>query len=145
MSQPYVETRRIEHLGVPIVLIKSTLPFDQHSYFVVVLSQKTQINLMKAAGKVHSLDQPIPTWNLISQIVSSALFTQSDRLHLKSSMELQRKDYLLFEKRNSSPISIHEPIIEVIIGPQVDDITWEGYLKVASKVVEGLVRQSMCS
>jgi hypothetical protein len=144
MSQPLVETHRTEHLGVSIVLIKTTLPLnDQYSYFVVRLSQKTQNNLMKAAGQVHSLDQPILTWNLISQILSRALFTQLDHLQLKSSMELHGKDYLLFEKRNSSPTAIHEPIIEVIIGTQVNNTTWEGSLKEASKVVECLVRQSM--
>lgn len=31
-------------------------------------------------------------------------------------MELYGKDYLLFEKRNSLPTAIYEPIIEVIIG-----------------------------
>jgi hypothetical protein len=144
MVQPLVETRQAEHLGVPIIQIKSTLPFDdQHSYFVVGLSQKTQNNLMKAAGHVHSLDQPFPTWNLISQILSSALFAQSDSLQLKSSMELHRKDYLLFEKRNSTATVIHETIVEVIIGTQVNSTTWEGSLKIASEVVQCLVRQSM--
>ena len=144
MAQPLVETRQAEHLGVPIIQIKSTVPFDdQHSYFVVGLSQKTQNKMMKAAGHVHSLDQPFPTWNLISQILSSALFAQSDSLQLKSSMELHRKDYLLFEKRNSTATVIHETIVEVIIGTQVNSTTWEGSLKIGSEVVQCLVRQSM--
>jgi hypothetical protein len=144
MVQPLVETRQAEYLGVPIIQIKSTVPFDdQYSYFVIGLSQKTQNKMTKAAGHVYSPDQPFPIWDLISQILSSALFAQSDSLQLKSSMELYRKDYLLFEKRNSTATVIHETIVEVIIGTQVNSTIWEGSLKIASEVVQYLVRQSI--
>jgi hypothetical protein len=131
MSQPLVETHQ------------ATLPFDdQHRYFIIGLSQKTQNNMMKAAGQVHSQDQPFSTWNLISQILSSAIFSRPDYLQLKSTMELHQKDYLLFERRNSTTTAIHKTILEVNIGAQVNN-KWQGSFKPASGVVTSIVYKSM--
>ena len=93
-------------------------------------------------GPPYSLDEPLSTWRLISQVLSSALFAQSDRLRLTSSMELRGKDYLLFEMRNSTTTASDGTIVEVII-KKIDSRTWEGSSKEASDVIKRHVRQSM--
>lgn len=132
---------------VPKLLFAQDAYVDgQHDVYVVVaLSQRKQIQIMSTVGKVHREDQPFPTWSLVGQALSEALFNGQGHLKLKSTMEMHRRDYLLFERifegscmRKSSTAS--DSILEIDFGSQLDGFTWLGYWKIARPVVETLVR-----
>ena len=133
----------------PKLVFSQDIHFDsrQRYYIVVALSQRKQIKIMEAVRQVHSSNQPFPTWGLISQALSKALFTEPDRLRLKSRMELHPRDYLLFEQdfdggcvNTSSVAKITESILEVDFGRRLDPITWLGYWKITRPVVVGPVQ-----
>ena len=120
---------------------------QQNVYIVVALSQRKQSQIMKTVGQVHRENQPFPTWSLVGQALSEALFNEQGRLRLKSTMELHQKDYLLFERdfeggcvSKSSTAPVTESILEVDFGRQSDCSTWLGYWKIARPVVEKLVK-----
>ncbi len=120
---------------------------QQNVYIVVALSQRKQSQIMKTVGQVHCENQPFPTWSLVGQALSEALFNEQGRLRLKSTMELHRKDYLLFErdfeggcvsKSRTAPVT--ESILEIDFGRQSDCSTWRGYWTLARPVVKKPVR-----
>lgn len=138
-----------EQYEVPKLLFAQDIHFDdrQKLYIVVALSQRKQSQIMETVGQVHCHDQPFPTWSLVSQALSKALFAEPNRLRLKSAMELHQKDYLLFEQDfDSGPVStpdtaiVTESILEIDFGKQLDRMTWLGYWKPARLVVVELVR-----
>jgi len=113
---------------------------EQNVYVVVALSQRKQSQIMKSVGQVHCDNQPFPTWSLVGQVLSEALFNEKGRLKLKSSMELHQKDYLLFERDIvSGYVSKSESVLEIDFGRQ-SDCTWLGYWKTARPVVVKLVK-----
>ena len=150
MSQSLPEDCSTEQYDVPKLLFNQKTHFDsrQRYYIVVALSRRKQVKIMEAVGQVHSHDQPFPTWSLVSQALSKALFAGPSRLQLKSTMELHQKDYLLFEQdfesgfvNTSSNATVIDCTFEVDFGEQLDRITWLGYWKPARTVVAGLVQQ----
>jgi len=105
---------------------------------------------METVGQVHCHNQPFNTWSLLSQALSNAFFTEPGRLRLKSTMELHRKDYLLFEQvfdggsvNTSGAAMVTESILEVDFGKQSDHLAWLGYWKTARPVVIGFVQNSL--
>lgn len=140
-----------EQCETPELLFTGYTRFDdrQRYYIVVALSQRKQSKIMEGIGRVHSHDQPFPTWTIVGQALSKALFNQPECLRLKSTMDLHQKDYLLFEHasdRESMSIppttTAAECILEVDFGTQLDDRTWLGYWKTSRRVVAALVRNS---
>jgi hypothetical protein len=147
MSQLHLHEGAMEQQKLPKLLLpgESRLNDQQRYYIVVALSQRKQSNIMEAIGHSHSQNQPFPTWNLVSQVLSEALFAQPSSLQLKSTMELHHKDYLLFEHGLDSgaaadPAIIAESVLEVDFGRQLDYRTWSGYWKVARPVVTAFVQ-----
>lgn len=119
----------------------------QRYYIVIALSQRKQNKIMEAVGRVHSPAQPFPTWTVVIQALSKALFIQPDCLRLKSTMELHQRDYLLLEQafnggsvNASSKATAPECIFEVDFGKQSDSMTWLCYWKLARPVVADLVQ-----
>lgn len=123
---------------------------QQDVYVVVALSQRKQSQIMSTVGKSHCENQPFPTWNLVGQALSEALFNGQGHLKLKSTMDMHRRDYLLFERifegrriSKSSTAPVTQSILEVDFGRQLDCM-WLGYWKRARPVVEKLVRECWC-
>ncbi|TAQ86509.1 hypothetical protein B7494_g5160 [Chlorociboria aeruginascens] len=122
---------------------------QQNVYIVVALSQRKQSQIMKTVGQVHCENQPFPTWDLVGQALSEALFKEQGRLKLKSTMELYQKDYLLFERNfegcvsKSSTAPFTESILEIDFGRQSDGLTWLEYWKIARPVVAKFVKNSI--
>lgn len=139
----------IEQCKIPRLLFTEVTYFDdrQRYYIVVAVSQRKQRKLMEAIGRMHSQNQPLPTWTVVCQTISNPLFIQPDCLRLKSSMELHQRDYLLFEQTstdepvdNPAMVPALERILEVDVGTQLDRMTWLGYWKPARRPVADLVQ-----
>lgn len=133
---------------MPKLLFAQDTHFDsrQRLYIVVALSQRKQTQIIETVGQVNCHDQPFPTWSLLGQALPKAFFTEPGRLRLKSTMELQQKDYLLFEQdfdngsaNTPSTATITKSILEVDFWKQMDHTTWLGYWKTARPIVVGLV------
>ncbi|MCJ1405059.1 hypothetical protein MMC11_008285 [Xylographa trunciseda] len=142
MSQPSQGDYATEQYKVPNLRFAQDTCFDgqQKLYVVVALSQQKQAQIMKTVGQVHCHNQPFPTWSLLGQALSKALFTELGLLRLKSTMELHQKDYLLFERdfdgefvNTSDTAEATEYILEVDFG-KLHDSEWLGYWKPARPV-----------
>lgn len=113
----------------------------------VALSRRKQSKIMEGIDRVHSHDLPFPTWTVVSQALSAALFAQPDCLRLKSTMNLHQKDYLLFEQASgsgpgneSTTAIISKCIREVDFVSQLDGLTWLCHWKPARPVIANLVQ-----
>ncbi|KAI9904995.1 hypothetical protein N3K66_001524 [Trichothecium roseum] len=92
----------------PEIIPNTPLP-DPASWehVVVALSAKKQGQLLKGtghddnAGQQPGLPPYLSAWPIIAKALSAALLSRSDGLYVQSSMEVHRKDFLLFTRTDA--------------------------------------------
>jgi hypothetical protein len=145
MAQIPKEENATEQHDVLQLFFNQDPHFDirQKLYIVVALSQRKQSRLMETVGQVHCSNQPFPTWGLVGQALSKAFFNVPGRLGLKSTMELHRKNYLLFEQdfdsESVNTATVTDSVLEVYFEKRLDR-RWLCYWRPARPVVVKFVK-----
>lgn len=126
-----------------ISLVVSNIPIPDIAsweHVVVALSPRKQEQIMNGMGRLHSEECRVSTWLVVRDALSTALFSDPAGLYVQSSMELHRKDFLLFTRTNASRKDGTGGVLEVDFSNKLQGATWQGHWQEARPALACFVR-----
>ena len=129
--------------SAPQIIPNTPLP-DPASWehVVIALSPQKQEQLMKGIEHVESEEPRLSTWPIIARAISTALLSTPSGLYVQSSMQLHRKDFLLFTRTDSKRRDGTGGILEMHISNNHQGATWQGHWQQARPTIAHFLKES---